>query len=280
MAFPLQNTTPISRKMFLSCSKVAKPTLLTGKALVERICIQLGLRKLTLLLSSFPVKAEASPLSDFEELAAGEKRIAPNLCKQSRKIWQSVRDFRDPDGYLSHVKSHFFSHAVHLPSDTQYHKDQESCWSCFDAIAVFGKYEGGELHFPELGYFFPSHPSDLFFIRGATFEHDAGGWEGDGRMVFAMFSDKGVFYQDCETHPQDLEPIYGKAHSSFQATHCPSSSPISTSTASGSQPISNDQRKGKTGSSRAAMQRLKREHSVDGSMDQETQFAAKCRCKL
>ncbi|KAF8315988.1 uncharacterized protein EI90DRAFT_3293792, partial [Cantharellus anzutake] len=57
------------------------------------------------------------------------ERIAPNLCKQSRKIWQSVRDFRDPDGYLSRVKSHFFSHAVHFNSDTQYHTSAKVCYA-------------------------------------------------------------------------------------------------------------------------------------------------------
>ncbi|KAF8324667.1 uncharacterized protein EI90DRAFT_3129601 [Cantharellus anzutake] len=108
------------------------------------------------------------------------ERLAPELAKSGQEVWNHVRQFRDKEKDLQAVKSHFVSHAVIFNSDEDYHKDTNSCWSGFDAVAVLGEYEGGLLHFPELGYSFPSRPGDLFFIRGAAFTHSARGWEGAG----------------------------------------------------------------------------------------------------
>src|SRR5260370_35855780 len=67
------------------------------------------------------------------------------------------------------------------------------------------------------GYSFPSHPGDLFFIRGAALKHDCIDWDGsgpeDGRMVFAMFSDHRVFFREHVERPEDVYPLYhGKTH--------------------------------------------------------------------
>lgn len=147
------------------------------------------------------------------------ERLAPNLSKQSRQVWDSIRQNRDPSGYLAHIKCHFFSQMVRFNAGTQFHKDSRSCWSGFDAIAVFGRYDGGELQFPDLECGFPSRPSDLFLIRGAALKHDAAGWAGDGRMVVALFSDRRVFVHECISRPEDLFPVYGQAQKSFRQEH-------------------------------------------------------------
>src|SRR5260370_24262087 len=149
------------------------------------------------------------------------ERIAPSLAKQCQRLWEYVRKLGDEDGFLDHIKSHYVSQAVIFNGATHFHKDHKSCWSGFDAIGVFGKYSGGELGFPSLGYSFSSHPSDLFFIRGAALEHGVTGWEGDGRMVISMFADRRVFTHEKIPCPQDLSPLYGQAHKNFHKQYQP-----------------------------------------------------------
>ncbi len=71
------------------------------------------------------------------------------------------------------VKCHYFSHAVHFNKATNFHKDNHSCWSGFDAIAPFRCYSGGWVEFPDLGIQIASRPGDLLFIQGAAPYHDA-----------------------------------------------------------------------------------------------------------
>jgi len=47
------------------------------------------------------------------------------------------------------------------------------------------------------------------------------GWEGDGRMVISMFADRRVFTHEKIPHPQDLSPLYGKAHKNFHKQYQP-----------------------------------------------------------
>jgi hypothetical protein len=75
---------------------------------------------------------------------------------------------------------------------------------------MFGSYQGGLLEFPRLGYAFPAKPSDLFFIRGAGILHDVTGWEGKGRMVFALFSDRRIFTHEGVPRPKDIAKTYGR----------------------------------------------------------------------
>ena len=140
-------------------------------------------------------------------------------------MWAAVRERRDRDGCLEAVKAHFQSHAVHFNAGTddpevnvrrKYHKDTRSCWGGFDAVGVMGKYDGGELEFPDLGYSFPSRPGDLFFLRGAAFRHGAVDWQGEGRMVFALFSEKNVFTKEHIPRPADLTRVYGNAYGAFR----------------------------------------------------------------
>ncbi|KAF8307647.1 uncharacterized protein EI90DRAFT_3293931 [Cantharellus anzutake] len=147
------------------------------------------------------------------------ERLAPNLSRQSRRMWDSIRRDRDPEGYLAHIKCHFFSQFVRFNAGTKFHADKRSCWSGFDAIAVFGEYDGGELQFEDLKCGFPSRPSDLFFIRGAGLRHDAASWSGSGRMVIALFSDRRVFFHESVERPRDLYPVYGKTHKAFRRQH-------------------------------------------------------------
>jgi hypothetical protein len=145
------------------------------------------------------------------------ERIAPNLARSSREVMEMVRRHRDPNGFLSDIKTHYYSHAIRFNAGTGYHKDDESCWSGFDAIAVFGEYERGELHLRDAGYSFPSRPSDLFFIRGAGFYHDAIDWKGRGRMVLALFADRTAFFRESVERPEDLDPIYrGRKRGAFR----------------------------------------------------------------
>lgn len=170
----------------------------------------------------------------FHTLNIYTERIAPDLTEQSRQVWDVVRNRRDRvNGYLDAVKTHFQNHAVHFNAGTNnpktkknkknkkktpspYHKDIRSCWGGFDAVGVLGEYDGGELEFPDLGYSFPSRPGDLFFIRGAAFLHGAVNWQGKGRMVFALYSDKSVFTKEHIPRPQDLGRMYGPAHGAFR----------------------------------------------------------------
>ncbi len=137
-------------------------------------------------------------------------------------MWDIIRTHRDAKNHLGNVKSHFVSHAVHFnagtddPAATEYHRDTRSCWSGFDAVGVFGKYDAGELEFPDLGYSFPSHPGDLFFLRGAAFRHTAVNWRGEGRMVFAAFSGKDIFKKECVSRPIDVDHMYGNAYRAFR----------------------------------------------------------------
>ncbi|KAF8330162.1 uncharacterized protein EI90DRAFT_3289886 [Cantharellus anzutake] len=161
-----------------------------------------------------PFQKKCEPL--YHILNMYTERIAPSLAKQSDQVWEQIRKHRDHEGFLSEIKSHFFGQTVHFNADIRRHKDRRSAWCGFDAIAVFGEYEGGNLHFRELGCSFPSHPRDLFFIRGAGLDHEArsgdqeaGGWVGKGRMVFAFFSDRRVFAHEHIPRPKDLGAIYG-----------------------------------------------------------------------
>ena len=162
----------------------------------------------------------------FHTLNIYMERIAPQLVKQSNKLWEVIRKRRDRDTkYLNNVKAHFPSHTVHFNAGTddpkveeakKYHADIRSCWSGFDVVGVLGKYDGGELEFPGLKYSFPSRPGDLFFLRGAAFRHGAVDWQGEGRMIFALFADKNTFTKECIPRPQDLDHMYGTAYRAFR----------------------------------------------------------------
>ncbi len=86
-------------------------------------------------------------------------------------------------------------------------------------------------------------------------KHDATGWDGEGRMVFALFSDKRVFTRERVPRPRDIEPIYGTAHGHFRAKY-----PAIGATHRDPEPIHNSppqstKRKKKSGASRAAKKR-------------------------
>jgi hypothetical protein len=139
------------------------------------------------------------------------ERLAPNFARRSHEVWNKIRKKRDRrKGYLSQIKSHFFGQAIRFNADTEFHRDLASCWCGFDAVAPFGRYEGGLWEFPDLGYALPSNPSDLLFLRGAGIVHDATSWEGEGRMVFALFSDRRVFTRERIPRPMDIGRPYGK----------------------------------------------------------------------
>ena len=121
--------------------------------------------------------------------------IAPNLTAESQVLWNKIRSIPVKQvEKTKDIKCHYFSHAVHFNKATHFHRDKRSCWSGFDAIAPFGCYSGGWLEFHDLGIRIPSRPGDLLFIQGAALWHDAVDWrgdgEGEGRMVFAFFSDR------------------------------------------------------------------------------------------
>ncbi|KAF8315511.1 uncharacterized protein EI90DRAFT_3088205 [Cantharellus anzutake] len=141
-----------------------------------------------------PFQKKCEPL--YHILNMYTERIAPSLAKQSDQVWE--REHRDHEGFLSEIKSHFFGQMVHFNVDIRCHKDRRSAWCGFDAIAVFGEYEGGNLHFRELGCSFPSHPGDLFFIP-CSGDQEAGGWVGKGQ----------VFAHEHIPRPKDLGAIYG-----------------------------------------------------------------------
>ncbi|KAF8317828.1 uncharacterized protein EI90DRAFT_3293420 [Cantharellus anzutake] len=139
------------------------------------------------------------------------ERLAPNFARRSREVWNKIRRKHDRrKGYLSEVKSHFFRQAIWFNADTEFHHDSASCWCGFDAVAGFGRYEGGLWEFPDLGYALPSNPGDLLFLRGAGIMHDATSWEGQGRMVFALFSDRRVFTHERIPRPRDIGRPYQK----------------------------------------------------------------------
>ncbi|KAF8309451.1 uncharacterized protein EI90DRAFT_1506119 [Cantharellus anzutake] len=114
------------------------------------------------------------------------ERLAPNFARRSREVWNKIRRKHDRrKGYLSEVKSHFFGQAIRFNADTEFHRDSASCWCGFDAVAGFGRYEGGIMH-------------------------DATSWEGQGRMVFALFSDRRVFTRERIPRPRDIGRPYRK----------------------------------------------------------------------
>ena len=94
------------------------------------------------------------------------ERIAPNLVSQSKSLVERVALIGHKNwDCLANNKCYLFSQAALFNSTPgKPHKDKESGWSGFDAIGVFGDYEGGSLEFPELGCAFPSRPGDLIFI--------------------------------------------------------------------------------------------------------------------
>ena len=143
------------------------------------------------------------------------RRIAPNMTRESQKVWDEACNSKNGVKHIEHtrnIKTHYLSHAVHFNSDTHFHLDANSCWSSFDAIAPFGQYRDGKLEFRDLGIRIPSKPGDLFFIRGASLYHDAVEWKadklGEGRMVFALFSDRFPFHWHGAKRPKDLGPIH------------------------------------------------------------------------
>jgi hypothetical protein len=143
--------------------------------------------------------------------------LAPELAASSREVWTKVRSKRDPSGYLSEVKCHLLGQYIRFNAGTGFHCDSASSWCGYDVVTGFGKYEGGLLEFPGLGYALPSNPSDLFFFRGAGIMHDATSWEGEGRMVIALFSDRRVFTFEGVRRPKDLGKTYGRAkHKAFR----------------------------------------------------------------
>lgn len=147
------------------------------------------------------------------------ERIAPELATGSSQVWDKLHE-RDKEHYLGHIKCHFISHAVRFNADSSPHRDSASSWGGFDAIAAFGRYQGGLLEFPLLGYALPSTPGDLFFIRGAGILHDMKGWEGEGRMVVALFSDRRIFTYERIPRPKDLRRMYGKLkYQKFREMH-------------------------------------------------------------
>jgi len=127
------------------------------------------------------------------------RRVAPHMAEECKKVWDAMRGIPVKDvEKMDPIKSLYHGHAVHFNKDHEPHVDQHSCWAGFDAIAPFGSYSRGFLEFPDLGIRIPSRAGDLFFIRGAALHHNAGDWtgegEGEGRMVFAFFSQRYVFH--------------------------------------------------------------------------------------
>src|SRR5258708_36035486 len=119
------------------------------------------------------------------------------MTEESQDMWDKVHRILVKDVEKTEdVKCHYFSHAVHFNKATAFHRDSNSCWSGFDAIAPFGCYSGGWLEFPDLGIEIASRLGDLLFIWGAALVHDAVDWRGDGvgegRMAFASFSNRYV----------------------------------------------------------------------------------------
>jgi len=74
------------------------------------------------------------------------------MTEESQDMWDKVHRILVKDVEKTEdVKCHYFSHAVHFNKATAFHRDSNSCWSGFDAIAPFGCYSGGWLEFPDLG---------------------------------------------------------------------------------------------------------------------------------
>ncbi|KAF8328723.1 uncharacterized protein EI90DRAFT_3155670 [Cantharellus anzutake] len=88
-----------------------------------------------------PFQKKCEPL--YHILNMYTERIVPSLAKQSDQVWEQIRKHWDHEGFLSEIKSHFFGQMVHFNADIRRHKDRRSAWCGFDAIAVFGEYEGG-----------------------------------------------------------------------------------------------------------------------------------------
>src|SRR5258708_3192891 len=86
------------------------------------------------------------------------EHIAPNFVKQSKSLVDLIAKLEHPNwDCLANNKCYLFSQAALFnltPGDA--HKDKESAWSGFDAIGVFGDYEGGSLEFPDCNALF--HP--------------------------------------------------------------------------------------------------------------------------
>jgi len=149
------------------------------------------------------------------------EQVAPNFAQQSKLLVERMALLKWENWEcLVNNKCYLFSQAALFNSAPgEPHKDKESAWSGFDAVGVFGDFEGGSLEFPELGCSFPSRPGDLLFIRGAGLLHQAKGWSGNGRMVLTMFANRRVFFKENISHPSDIHPVYGPGHKRFRALH-------------------------------------------------------------
>lgn len=122
----------------------------------------------------------------MEQLAL-EKWVVPSLVLKET-MTRKTKEL----GFLHALNPSYFAgvgmHANATPTD--FHLDRMSAYEGVDAIMPFGNFRGCRLLFEHLKVAVDVEPGDIVLIRGAALSHMAGPWQGTGRFVFALFTDR------------------------------------------------------------------------------------------